>query len=54
MITNFITISLVWFWALQSVFCYLDWDLLLKTDSKWLQTSMPETGFEPADYSSLQ
>jgi hypothetical protein len=29
----------------------LDRDLLLKADSEWLQTSMPEAGFKP-DYST--
>ncbi len=30
----------------------LDQDLLLRANSERLQTSMPEAGFEPADYST--
>ncbi len=39
----------------QHMACYCGWlnrDLLLKADSKRLQTSMPGVGFEPADYST--
>ncbi len=47
---------MVWFGVLRSMFLLheglLVWDLLLKADFERLQTSMPEAGFEPADYST--
>jgi hypothetical protein len=48
--------GLVWFGALQSAFLlhegYFDRDLLIKADYERLQTSMPEAGFKPAEYST--
>ncbi len=51
--------GLLWFALLWcATVCFLqhegklDWDLLFNADYERLQTSMPEAGIEPADYST--